>query len=140
MSVKVTVKDYTPQLIRKNQLAVKQAVQDCTDDLKNVAIGSAPHWKGRLEKGITTTFLNSSSYVEGKVGVSVIEKGYDYGQLRHDHPFNLGEKSRKKQGGKSGISGKSFSVGNGFISSPAEANRSAYLNHIEKIFIDEVCD
>lgn len=113
---------------------------DCTDDLRNTAIGSAPHWKGRLEKGITSDFLSSSVFMEGTVGVSAIEDGFDYGQFRHDSPFNLGAKSQRKQGGKSGISKKSFGVGDGFIAYPAEANNSAYIDYIEKAFIKEVCD
>ena len=115
-------------------------MQDIVLDLSNTAKGSAPHWKGRLEKGITHNLINQKTYLEGTVGVSVIEKGFDYGQFRHDKPFNLGEKSMSKSGGKYGISGKSFGVGDGFISYPMEANEKAYLEYIEEKFKRAVSD
>lgn len=140
MAITVEIKRYDSKLIKQNNVAMKKAMQDIVLDLSNTAKGSAPHWKGRLEKGITHNLINQKTYLEGTVGVSVIEKGFDYGQFRHDKPFNLGEKSRAKSGGKSGISGKSFGVGDGFISYPMEANEKAYLEYIEEKFKRAVSD
>lgn len=134
MSITVEITDYSKDLIKKNNVAMKEAFQDILLDISNTAKGSAPHWKGRLEKGITHTLINSKAYFEGTVGVSVSEKGFDYGIYRHDHPFKLGEKSKKKSGGKSGISGKSFEVGHGFISRPMDEGKEAYLGYIDQKF------
>lgn len=140
MAITVDIKRYDSQLIKKHNKAMKEAVQDIVLDLSNTAKGSAPHWKGRLEKGISHDILASQKYLEGTVGVSVIEKGFDYGQFRHDKPFNLGEKSQAKAGGKSGISGKSFGVGDGFIKYPMEANKNAYLQYLDDKFKRAVSD
>ena len=140
MTITVEIKRYDKELIKKNNVAMKKAMQDVVLDLSNTAKGSAPHWKGRLEKSISHNVLASGGYLEGTVGVSVIERGFDYGQFRHDKPFNLGEKSRAKSGGKSGISGKSFGVGDGFISYPAQANEKAYIEYIEDKFNKAVSD
>lgn len=134
MAITVDMQRYDEKLIKKHNKVMKEAVQDIVMDLSNTAKGSAPHWKGRLEKGISHDVLASQKYLEGTVGVSVVENGFDYGQFRHDKPFNLGEKSQAKSGGKSGISGKSFGVGDGFIKYPMEANRQAYLNYLDEKF------
>ena len=140
MTIKVEITRYDRELIKRNNAAMKTAIQDIVLDLSNTAKGSAPHWKGRLEKGITHNVLASQTYMEGTVGVSVIEKGFDYGQFRHDKPFNLGEKSQRKSGGRSGISGKSFGVGDGFIKYPMAANENAYVNYIDEKFRRAVSD
>lgn len=114
--------------------AIKNAVVDVTTDLLAVARGTAPHWQGDLERGIVDNYSFGDEMV-GMIGVSAIgANGFDYGVLRHDHPFNLGEQSTAKGSGSSPMFGGGFAVGYEFVTRPAEALQEDYLKYIEEEF------
>lgn len=115
--------------------ALKDAVTDVTLDLLATARGVAPHYEGDLEKGINEEIIASPTEITGLIGVRAIGgNGFDYGILRHDHPFKLGEGSLNKGSGGSPMFGDTFSVGYGFISRPAEALQDEYLKYIQEEF------
>lgn len=118
--------------------SLEQAMVDIMMDVNMVAIGSAPHWKGTLERsGIWKKPIVGSNELGFNIGVSQRGKnGFDYGVLRHDSSYNLGEKSRGKSGGASGIAGTRFPVGKGFISKPMEQNEQAYIEYLQQAYED----
>lgn len=127
-----------PMLSDRIKSALKEAMVDIMMDVNMVAIGSAPHWKGTLERsGIHKDLVDSGSTIGFNIGVSQRGKnGFDYGVLRHDSNYNLGEKSRGKSGGASGIAGTRFPVGQGFISKPMEQNEQAYIEYLQRAYED----
>lgn len=122
------------QLDADTSQAVKDAVVDVTTDLLAVARGTAPHWQGDLEKGITDNY-SFDDEMTGMIGVSAIGgNGYDYGLLRHDYPFELGVKSQAKGSGSSPMFGGSYPVGYEFVTRPADGLEDEYLKYIEEEF------
>lgn len=116
--------------------ALKDAMVDIMLDVNMCAVGSSPHYKGTLERsGIHKNLIDNGSTVGFQIGVSQRgANGFDYGNLMHDGRYNLGERSRNKTGGRSGIAGTSFPVGNKFISRPLEANEQAYIDYLQRAY------
>lgn len=127
---------YKEQFANYEQLVAKSMVlasKDIADDVVGAAQGAAPHLRGQLEKGITKEMSISTSGIEITVDASAKDKkGFDYAPYIHDSDYNLGTISLSKGGGKSGLSGKTFNVGKGFIERPVEQGEAAYISHFEK--------
>lgn len=103
-----------------------------TNDMQYVTRGAAPFDTGQLEGNISATTRNSGNNFSGQIGVSSYNRGFDYGALRHDYPFNLGQGSLSKGGVTSPITGQSFVVGYAFASETAEGNADGYFKYIEE--------
>lgn len=103
-----------------------------TNDMQYVTRGAAPFDTGQLEGNISATTRNSGNSFSGQIGVSSYNRGFDYGALRHDYPFRLGQGSLSKGGVTSPITGQSFVVGYAFASETAEGNADGYFKYIEE--------
>ena len=109
---------------------------DVTNDMQYVTRGAAPFDTGQLEGNISATIRSSGDSFTGEIGVSSYNRGFDYGALRHDYPFNLGQGSLSKGGVTSPITGHSFVVGYAFASETAEGNADGYFKYIEEQLSD----
>ncbi|MDT0155641.1 hypothetical protein Q9R51_26375, partial [Priestia aryabhattai] len=80
----------------------------------------------------TTEVSHDSTYrIKGTVSYSVSEGGYNYAVKMHEGTYNLGAGSQAKSGGH-GMSGKTYPVGNKFLTRPLEGEADAYKKHLEK--------
>ena len=109
---------------------------DVTNDMQYVTRGAAPFDTGQLEGNISAATRSSGDSFTGEIGVSSYNRGFDYGALRHDYPFNLGQGSLSKGGVTSPITGHSFVVGYAFASETAEGNADGYFKYIEEQLSD----
>lgn len=130
---KVIYKDNTGKYLKNVQANMKMAAQDIKNDWQNTSRSMAPHKKGQLEKGI----IGKVSYRDlgFKIEMGAVARGsngYDYAKKMHNASYSLGKQSIAKGYGLSGISGKSFPVGNGYLSKPLEGNFSSYNAHLQK--------
>lgn len=121
---------------RKSQKVYQQALEDCLDDLVRTSSQSAPHDEGILEKAWSKDIDKDDVTPSGVVSYSVKKssgKGnFNYALKMHeDESYNLGEGSRKKSGG-TGMSGKKYDVGTGYLGDVAKGEQKAYAEHIEK--------
>lgn len=136
--VDVDFVDNSKLLNGKIKKAMKDAVLDVTLDLKRVASMSAPHDTGYLEKNAQHEVYVASQYVEGTVGFSAVENGFNYAQWTHDEEYELGEKSARKRGGKSKFGSGTVPVGQGYLENSLEYNKQGYLDHIKQKYREAV--
>jgi hypothetical protein len=137
-SVKVDFVDNSKLLNGRIKKAMKDAVLDVTLDLKRVASMSAPHDTGYLEKNAQHEVFVASQYVEGTVGFSAVENGFNYAQWTHDEEYELGEKSARKRGGKSKFGSGTVPVGKGYLENALEYNKQGYIDHIRQKYREAV--
>jgi hypothetical protein len=109
--------------------AARTALHDVADDLVRASSGAAPKDKGILEKSWHKAVKGSGTKMYAEVGYSVKEGGYDYAVRMHEDTYNLGPGSRAKPGG-AGMSGKTYPVGNKFLTRPLKGEASTYRDHI----------
>lgn len=107
------------------------AIVDVTLDLKRVASKSAPHDTGFLEKNAKHEIYASDTTAEGSVSFSAIEDGFNYAEWTHNADYELGDKSAKKQGGKSRFGSGIVPVGKGYLENALQTNKQGYMKHIE---------
>lgn len=136
--IKVDFIDNTKLINKKVKKAMEDAMTDIVLDLKRVASMSAPHDTGYLEKNATHEVYVGSKYLEGTVGFSAVEKGFNYAQWTHDKKYNLGAKSAKKKGGKSRFSSKVVPVGTGYLENALEFNRQGYLDYLKEKYREAI--
>lgn len=99
-------------------------------DLNRVASEAAPLDEGKLEmSGSHSTSVNGSTII-GTVGFSAYNKDFNYAIWTHEENYNLGKRSRKKSGG-SGMSGKSYDVGKGYLIRPFRGEAKTYRGVIQ---------
>lgn len=129
---------YREQFKQYEQLTIaqmKKGMSDIARDVKGAAKGAAPHFRGQLEKGIKYQTKASSAGIEIVLDASAKgSNGFDYAPYIHNSSYNLGTQSRAKAGGTSGISGKTFNVGTGFLARPVTEGAASYHKHLEKLF------
>lgn len=130
--------DKSKVISRQIRQSLTDAIVDVTLDLKRVASQSAPHDSGFLEKNAQHEIYSSGSYVEGSVGFSAVERGFDYAQWTHDKDYELGEKSAKKKGGKSRFGSGTVPVGKGYLENALENNKQGYMRHIEEKYREAI--
>ncbi|PFW43796.1 hypothetical protein [Priestia megaterium] len=126
------LRDNKALISRLASQGAQTAMQDVVNDLAKASSGAAPHLTGRLEDSYTTEVGHDSAYrIKGTVSYSVSEGGYNYAIKMHEGNYNLGAGSQAKNGGQ-GMSGKSYPVGNKFLTRPLEGEADAYSKHLEK--------
>lgn len=135
MGIKVDVTDNTGKISNQMFKNLKQAVTDVTLDIKRVSSASAPHKSGFLEKN-THDIQAGADFIEGSVSFKAVNKGFDYAEWTHNADYNLGEKSKRKSGGKSRYGSGSVPVGKGYLKNTVENGRAGYREHIIKAFGD----
>lgn len=130
------LRDNSAIISRKVSNGAKTAMQDVVNDLAKASSGATPHDKGILEDSYSKEVGYDSGYrLKGTVSYNVSEGGsgggYNYAIAMHEKTYNLGAGSQAKGGGK-GMSGKSYPVGNKFLTRPLEGEADAYKKHLEK--------
>lgn len=135
-TVDIEIVDRT-QLLRRNvNRAMTNAMTDVVLDLKRVSTMSAPHDTGFLEHNAQHEVYIGSQGIEGSVGFSATQNGFNYAQWTHDEDYNLGEKSKKKKGGKSRFGQGRVPVGKGYLENSLEQNKSGYMRHLVEAYLD----
>lgn len=133
----VTVR-YTDNFSKFESVLISQLTTGANDislDLVNAARSTAPHKYGQLERGINGEVKVSNSSIKVIVGTSAKgSNGYDYAEKMHNGYYKLGEQSLAKGSGYSGISGKTFPVGNRYIELPATESYQSYVNYFGNQF------
>lgn len=128
------------QYSRKVKQSTKNAMQDVLDDLVRTSSQSAPHDEGILEKSWSKEVKMSGDTTKGFVSYTVNAVGGDGGKFNyalkmHEEEYNLGKKSEEKTGGV-GMSGKSYSVGTGYLGDVLKGETDTYSKYIEKVIRD----
>lgn len=119
---------------RQIKSAMKNAMTDITLDMKRVASQSAPHDTGFLEKSAQHEVFVASGYIEGQVGFSAVENGFNYAEWTNEKQYKLGAKSAKKSGGKSKFGGATVPVGTGYLTNALQYNRTGYMAHLRQAY------
>ena len=132
--IRLVVQDLTnfKQLLQQTRVTYQKIGVDILNDMQYVTRGAAPFDTGQLTRNISAQSTYSGDSFTGKVGVSSFNNGFDYGVLRHDFPFELGEGSLKKPPVTSPITGETFVVGYAFASEPLIGNAKGYIDYIEE--------
>lgn len=117
------------------QRAYVQGLNDVVDDLVRTSSESAPHDKGILEKSWTKQIKTTGSEPVAEISYAVKKQGgkgnYNYALKMHEGGYSLGAGSRAKPGG-TGMSGKRYPVGAGYLGDVLKGEEQAYKKHIEK--------
>lgn len=119
--------------------AVEEGIYDVTDDLIRASSESAPHWKGILEQSYSRDVVKAGTKTVATVDYTVKEEngngGFNYAYYMHEGDYNLGEKSEEKatSGGGVGMSGKSYPVGQKFLTNVLEGEEETYIAYIQKL-------
>ena len=134
MQVKLTFEhdNFLEALANDIRSLIQKVGGDITNDMQYVTRGASPFDTGQLEGNISATTKSGGDSFTGEIGVSSYNRGFDYGALRHDYPFQLGEGSLNKLPVVSPITGQSFVVGYAFASETAEGNADGYFKYIEE--------
>ncbi|MDR7207597.1 hypothetical protein [Priestia megaterium] len=125
--------------LRSNSAKIKGIVHDMglkamkanMQDLNRVASEAAPLDEGVLEMSGTNSATSTGTRIVGEVGFEAYNEDFNYAIWTHEETYNLGERSAKKSGG-SGLSGKSYEVGKGYLIRPFEGEAKTYRGIIEK--------
>lgn len=112
--------------------AVKEGVEDCTDDLLRVASLRAPVNSTTLEKNGTSEVETSGDKIVGRVSFQAINKGYNYAYKMDRGNYKLGKESlaKSKRGVRSKFTNESLKVGSGYLTDTAEKCEKGYINYI----------
>ena len=134
MQVKLTFEhdNFLEALANDIRSLIQKVGGDITNDMQYVTRGASPFDTGQLEGNISATTKSGGDSFTGEIGVSSYNRGFDYGALRHDYPFQLGEGSLNKLPVVSPITGQSFVVGYAFARETAEGNADGYFKYIEE--------
>jgi hypothetical protein len=112
------------------------AMKDCMKDLERVASETTPYDEGDLEMGGSHGVDKKGDTIQGWVKFEAWNdhpnRSYDfnYAIWIHEETYNLGEKSKQKAGGH-GLSGKSYPVGNKYLTRPHEGEAPTYRNLVK---------
>jgi hypothetical protein len=138
--VHVSQIDKSKLINKKVKKAMRDAMTDITLDMKRVASLSAPHDTGFLEKNAEHEVYVGSQYIEGTVGFSAMRKGFNYAEWTHNEDYELGEKSKRKKGGKSKFGSGRVPVGKGYLENALKQNEAGYLQHLQDAYRDALGD
>ena len=115
----------------------KETMKHNMMDLERVASETAPLDEGDLEMGGFRDVDVEGSKIKGWVGFEAWNdnpnRSYDfnYAIWTHEETYNLGPRSKKKKGGI-GNSGKSYEVGNKYLTRPLEGESPYYRERLEE--------
>jgi hypothetical protein len=133
------LKDRFKAYSKHAQKLYMDALNDCLDDLVRTSSQSAPHDEGILEKSWSKSIEYESSNPVGVVTYSVKKRGgkgkkkgnFNYALKMHETKYNLGEGSQAKTGG-TGMSGKTYPVGAGYLGNVLKGEAETYEKYIKK--------
>lgn len=119
-------------IINRTDKALVQALDDCAQDLENMAAQCAPIDFGTLEGSGFKQEIHTGKKVGFEVAFSVKEKNFNYAWYTHEHhPVGgIGAKTKAKPDGQSGITGKTYPAGGNYLKGPFELNAPGYSEYI----------
>lgn len=139
MAVRFRFNNRLPQAERRMIQQARQGLEDCIDDVVRTSSQNAPHDEGILEKSWSKEIngdVGTVSYTAKKRGGSGGKHGnFNYALKMHEEHYDLGAGSRAKRGG-TGMSGKTYSVGTGYLSNVIKGEEETYKKHIERMVKD----
>jgi hypothetical protein len=113
--------------------ALKQAVDDCADDLIRVSSEITPIDKGILQRSHSKEIKVRGVEVEAEISYAIRERNrngdFNYALWIHEGTYNLGAASRARPGTQ-GMSGQTYTVGNKYLERPLEGEKQTYLRYI----------
>lgn len=136
----VKVRGLKSNMNKINKIVAKStynSMKSAMDDLQRVASETTPYEEGDLEMGGFNGVDKYSDSIMGWVGfeawADAPNRSYDfnYAIWIHEETYELGELSKQKSGG-SGMSGKSYPVGNKYLTRPHEGEAPTYRALIEQ--------
>lgn len=112
--------------------AVKNGIDECTDDLLRVASLRTPVDSTTLEKSGTSKVDDSGNKIVGEVSFQAINNGYNYALKMDRGNYKLGKKSLSKssRGVRSKFTKEALRVGSGYLTDTAEKCAEGYTNHV----------
>jgi hypothetical protein len=132
MSVKIrglsSGRKFIHNTVRKTAI---ETMKENVKDLNRVASETAPYDEGDLEVSGFHSVVAKGAEIIGSVGFEVYNKDFNYAIWTHEEDYNLGKGSLSKGGG-SGNSGKSYEVGNKYLTRPHEGEAPYYRKMIEQ--------
>jgi hypothetical protein len=128
ISVKINKNEFSAYG-NKVKKAYNKALDESLDDLVRTASQSAPKDEGILEKAWTKSVVSRESNPVGTVSFTVKKGKFNYALFMHEGVYNLGAKSQAKSGG-TGMSGKTYPVGAGFLGGVLKGEEATYRKHI----------
>jgi len=135
LKVSVDVKkNLTQQIIKQTKSAVGKAVKTVAQDFARTVSETAPHRKGDLESSYSISYAGSNSkYSQATIEFSIRNGGFNYAIAMHEWTYKLGKGSLAKGGG-TGMSNRTYPVGNKYMTRVLEGERETYEDYIKKKF------
>ncbi|MDF2612544.1 MAG: hypothetical protein K0S71_330 [Clostridia bacterium] len=131
-------KDNSKQFLAELDRALQSAMQDVVNDLARTSSGAAPIDRGVLQGSYDKEVKKVGGRYAGTVKYIVKENGFNYASYMHEGTYKLGKSSLQK-GSVRGMSGKSYKVGNKFLTRVIDGEHRAYTEHVSKV-IKKVTD
>lgn len=130
----VTIPKGLFELGDKATKAVKEGMEEVTDDLLMVAQRRTPYESGTLETSGTSQVISSSRSIKGIVSFSARHKGYNYALKMDSGSYKLGKlsKAKSQRGVRSKFSGASMGVGTGYLTDTIQKCETGYIKHIQE--------
>ncbi len=110
---------------------VKEAVRVVAQDVARTSSGATPHYQGDLAGSYSIAYQFSGDMLTATVEYAVFNGGFNYAIAMHEWTYKLGEGSKAKGGG-TGMSGKTYAVGNKFLTRVLEGEAQAYTDYINE--------
>lgn len=130
VDVKIT-KDLTNKVKAQVDKNVSTGVKNIAQDLARASSGATPHLKGDLSGSYSIEYSLAGKRKYATVEYSVYNKGFNYAIAMHEWTYNLGKRSRQKSGGR-GMSGRTYKVGNKFLTRVLKGETKAYRDYVGK--------
>lgn len=133
MGITVNVTNNTDKMSKTIDRNIKDGFTDIVLDLQRTSSAAAPHKEGFLEKN-KYRIKTSTSGLTGEVYFVAKRKKFDYAVWTHNANYNLGEKSKRKQGGKSKFASGVVPVGKGYLTNAVTSSEDGYIKHITEAY------
>lgn len=134
MKPKITVKlkeIKTDDIVRSVDSEMNKAVKALGQDFARASSGATPHLTGELAGSYSYKYDLNGDKKTVQVSYTAMNNGFNYAVAMHEWTYKLGDGSRAKGGGI-GMSGKSYPVGNKFMTRVLEGEEEAYRDYVGK--------
>lgn len=138
LKTKLVVKNVFKQIHKKVQKGAKEGFDTVALDLKETSSRGAPFKTGHLEANHMDIEYGVGSW-KALIYFVAFNEDFDYGLEMHEGTYNLGPKSRTKQGGNSKFAG-SVPVGRKYAERTVEQGRDNYQQYIADKIIEGLGD
>lgn len=128
------IKDSSAQIKNLVKETCQRSVRTLAQDLARTASEATPHFKGDLEGSYSIEYNFGYNRLIGIVEFAVFKGGFNYAIAMHELTYKLGEGSQQKAkgGGGTSMSGKTYPVGNKFLTRVLEGDKEFYHEYMEE--------